>query len=123
MLVIEHMYVLCISNSTETRQAPYLQVSWIGSNNKLILQTLKLYPHEQLPNIHFLEMLCDTTEPGSKLISDTHHKISGAGAESLIESARHCANKRFLLILDYYQGDCEDMELMLNRAVPFDDES
>ena len=100
---------------------PYFTVLWIGLNTQILLQTILLCPHRLQPNTQFLDILSGTGVDSSSLVSNSEYRVSEGDLKTVIESARHCANKRFLLVLDCYKGDSEEIEIILNRAAPVAD--
>ena len=100
---------------------PYFTVSWIGLNTRILLQTILLCPHHLQPNTQFLDLLIGSSTSPTSLVSEAEYRFSGSDLRTVIDSGRHCANKRFLLVLDCYQGDGENIEIILNRAVPVAD--
>ncbi|KAK3587732.1 hypothetical protein CHS0354_042688 [Potamilus streckersoni] len=96
----------------------FLTISWLGLNSKVILQTLFLCPSDIPSDSSLLDLLS-----GRGYINSLEPSQIATCHLDLLETAYDCANQRFLLVLDLYQRDSQDVEIMLNRAVPLDNKS
>ena len=95
-------------------KVPYISITWAGLNSQVLL-------HSHLPVVHtlhedatLLNILSGTA------YSDTMTKADNkfTDLQRFISTVKDCADKRFLIVLDCYQGDTENTEIMVNRAVP-----
>ena len=105
------------SDSLDTRQVPYFSVVWVGLNTKILLQTILLCPHKLTSDTQFLDILSGQGLGTSSLVSETPYTVSEPELGSVMDSVRQCASKRFLLVLDCYQGNDEQTEIVLQRAL------
>lgn len=86
---------------------------WAGLNERVLLQTHMLLPEELPDNCSLTDLLKGNISCNNRR---SHVPISPAGMSRILQSARQCAKKRFLVVVDCYQ-DVQNSELMLNRAI------
>ncbi|XP_053400564.1 uncharacterized protein LOC128557308 [Mercenaria mercenaria] len=93
---------------------PYFTVIWAGLNSRVLLCSHLPLGHVLKDNSSMLNILTGTalsntlSEPGNQY----------GDLQQVISTAKDCVDKRFLVVLDCYQGDTENTEIMVNRAVP-----
>ncbi|XP_052766526.1 RPA-related protein RADX-like [Mya arenaria] len=94
----------------------YFTVTWSGLNSKILLQSHYIPPSTLTSKCDLMTLLQgkDQCQGSRSPVKDRMEAL----LDNILKSANECTNRRFLVVLDCYQGNPEHTELMVNRALP-----
>ncbi|XP_060561130.1 RPA-related protein RADX-like [Ruditapes philippinarum] len=93
-------------------KVPYISITWAGLNSQVLLTSHLPIVHTLQDDASFLNILTGAA------YSDTESKAGNqfGNIQQIMSTVKDCADRRFLVVLDCYQGDTENTEIMVNRA-------
>lgn len=98
----------------EYLKVPYFTITWSGLNSQVLLHTHLLYGQTLKDKASVLDILAGTSHAQTTSEKGNHYR----DLQEVMLSAKDCVDKRFLVVLDCYQGNTEYTEIMVNRAIP-----